>query len=239
VLDNFNNPTYADGFAGSVYGVNPPMANPVRKPGEWQVYDIVFRRPLFVDGKEVDPGYLTVFVNGVLVQDHTPLEGGGGHKRRSQAHPFPEKGPLKLQDHGNPVRYRNIWYRPLPKRALEGGDTSVMSPEATTAKRKEIARGIREAAAKLEGNNKMLHLLESLTYDSDAAVMKDALAMADAYAKTVKDQSAAQLHSMKNDIIKLDAALQYLTKFKLIPEGSKAAQDLRAVIVSQDWEKKK
>jgi hypothetical protein len=239
VLDNFNNPTYADGFAGSVYGVNPPMANPVRKPGEWQVYDIVFRRPLFVDGKEVDPGYLTVFVNGVLVQDHTPLEGGGGHKRRSQAHPFPEKGPLKLQDHGNPVRYRNIWYRPLPKRALEGGDTSVMSPEATTAKRKEIARGIREAAAKLEGNNKMLHLLESLTYDSDAAVMKDSLAMADAYAKTVKDQSAAQLHSMKNDIIKLDAALQYLTKFKLIPEGSKAAQDLRAVIVSQDWEKKK
>jgi hypothetical protein len=113
VLDNFNNPTYADGFAGSVYGVNPPMANPLRKPGEWQVYDIIFRRPLFKDGQEIDPGALTVFINGVLVQDHTPLEGGGGHKARSHPHPFPEQGPLKLQDHGNPVRYRNIWIRKL------------------------------------------------------------------------------------------------------------------------------
>src|SRR4051812_32411256 len=165
VLDNYNNPTYADGFAGSVYGVSPPMANSLHKPGEWQVYDIVFRRPVFKDNQELDPGYLTVFINGVLVQDHTPIEGGGGHKARSHPHPFPEQGPLKLQDHGNPVRYRNIWYRPLPKRAIEGGDASVMSPEATTAKRKQIAQGIREAAGRLEGKDKMLHLLESLCYD--------------------------------------------------------------------------
>jgi hypothetical protein len=83
VLDNFNNPTYADGFAGSVYGINPPMANPLVAPGQWQIYDIIFRRPVFKDGKEIESGYLTVFLNGVLVQDHTALEGGGGHMGRA------------------------------------------------------------------------------------------------------------------------------------------------------------
>ena len=76
VLDNDNNPTYPDGFASSIYGINPPLVNPLNAPGEWQSYDIVFRRPIFKDGKELDPGYITVFVNGVLTQDHTPLEGG-------------------------------------------------------------------------------------------------------------------------------------------------------------------
>src|SRR5258706_8893658 len=65
VLDNYNNPTYADGFAASIYGVNPPQANALRKPGEFQIYDIVFRRPIYKDGKEVEPGYVTVFDNGV------------------------------------------------------------------------------------------------------------------------------------------------------------------------------
>jgi hypothetical protein len=83
VLDNYNNPSYPDGMASSIYGINPPLANPLNAPGEWQSYDIVFRRPIFKDGKEIDPGYITVFVNGVLTQDHTPLEGGGGHMKRS------------------------------------------------------------------------------------------------------------------------------------------------------------
>ena len=109
VLDSYNNPTYADGSAGSVYGVNPPLAHPVHPPGEFQSVDIVFRRPVYQGSKLVDPGYVTVFVNGVLVQDHTQLEGPTGHLKRTVSKPFPEKGPLKLQDHGNPVRYRNIW----------------------------------------------------------------------------------------------------------------------------------
>jgi hypothetical protein len=139
VLDNYNNPTYADGFAGSVYGINPPLANALRPPGEFQVYDIVFRRPVHKDGKLVDAGRLTVFCNGVLLQDSTPLEGPGGHMKRSVPIAFPEKGPLKLQDHGNPVRFRNIWYRPLPPRSIEGGTDGVLTAEATTAKRKAIA----------------------------------------------------------------------------------------------------
>ena len=89
VLDNYDNPTYADGFAGAVYGVNPPFANALRPPGEWQVYDIVFRRPVYKNGQELDPGCVTVFENGVLVQDHTRLEGPTGHMARSKPGPFP------------------------------------------------------------------------------------------------------------------------------------------------------
>src|SRR6516162_6210535 len=84
VLDNYNNPTYADGFAGSVYGVNPPLANALRPPGEFQTYDIVFRRPIYKDGQAIDPGSVTVFCNGVLMQDHTTLEGPTGHMARAK-----------------------------------------------------------------------------------------------------------------------------------------------------------
>ena len=147
ILDNCNNPTYSDGFAGSVYGVMPPAANSLNPPGEWQTYDILFRRPVVIDGKVLDEGSMTVLVNGVAVQDSTPLEGGGGHKGRSKPKAFPEKGPLKIQDHGNPVRFRNIWYRPLRPRQITGGTDGKLSPEATTAKRISIAAEIRADAA--------------------------------------------------------------------------------------------
>lgn len=239
VLDNFENPTYADGFAGSVYGVNPPMANPLHKPGEWQVYDIVFRRPVFKGGQLVDPGYLTVFVNGVLVQDHTPLEGGGGHKARSKPRPFPEKGPLKLQDHGNPVRYRNIWYRPLPPRAIEGGDTSVMSEEATTAKRAEIARGIREDAAKRSGQEKMLRLLESLCYQQDASTQNECTRLLTEFVDSVKSLSGDSLNAKKGEIMQVHSALQYMKKFSLLPDDYAATGEIAAIVKKEEWEKKK
>ncbi len=239
VLDSYNNPTYPDGSASSIYGINPPMVNVIRPPGKWQTYDIVFRRPLFKDGKEVDPGYITVFVNGVLTQDHTALEGKGGHKSRSVAQPFPETGPLKLQDHGNPVRFRNIWLRPLPKRAIDGGDTSNMSEEATTAKRAEIAKGIREDAAKLEGTAKMLRLFESIVYQDDAAARKEATAALDAFAGEVKALDAAKLNDKKGDILKVTAALQYLTKFKFIEPENASKTALEQLVNTNGWQKKK
>lgn len=239
VLDSYNNPTYPDGSAGSVYGVNPPMANPLRKPGEWQSYDIVFRRPLFKDGKEIDPGYLTVFINGVLVQDHTPIEGGGGHKARSQSKPFPDQGPLKLQDHGNPVRFRNIWYRPLPKRALDGGDTSHMSEAQTTAKRAQIAKTIRDDAAGKQGNDKMLRLLESLCYESNTEAQTEGTKMATKFAAEMKAVPAAQIESKKGEIMHVNSALQYLVKFKLVPAPFAAADDLNTIVKANEWDKKK
>lgn len=236
VLDNYNNPSYPDGMASSIYGINPPMANPLRAPGEWQSYDIVFRRPIFKDGVELDPGYITVFVNGVLTQDHTPLEGGGGHMRRSKPRAFPDQGPLKIQDHGNPVRFRNIWYRPLPERAVEGGEASRMTEAATAAKRAEIAKGIREAAAKLEGNDKMLHLFESLCYESNDEAKGAALASLAGFVGSVKAVEAGKLESKKGEVLQVTKALRYLTKYQFLPEDLAEKKDLEAVIKSNDWE---
>lgn len=120
VLDSFENITYADGQAGAIYGQFPPLVNASRKPGEWQSYDIVYRKPIFEsDGKLQSPARLTVLHNGVLIQDHVrPL----GPTSWLQHHPYvpgAERRPLSFQDHGNPVRYRNIWLRELPTETIQ------------------------------------------------------------------------------------------------------------------------
>lgn len=239
VLDSYKNPTYADGSAGSVYGVNPPMVNPLRPPGEWQSYDIVFRRPIYKDGKEVEAGTVTVFVNGVLAQDHTPLEGGGGHKGRSKPRAFPEKGPLKLQDHGNPVKFRNIWYRPLPPRAAEGGTNGFLTEEVATAKRKEIAEGIRSDAAKLEGNAKLLRLMESLCYEKEANALKESEQLLAAYAESLKQVPADKIESKKGEVLQFHSALDYLAKFKIIDGTLEAKVELAKLVKDHEWDKKK
>ena len=114
VLDTYNNKTYADGGAGSLYGQYPPMANVTCKPGEWNTYDIFFRAPRFdAGGKLLKPAYVTVVHNGVLVQDHVELTGPTAHKERPAYKAHPAKLPIGLQDHNNPVRFRNIWVREL------------------------------------------------------------------------------------------------------------------------------
>ena len=116
VLDSFENPTYVDGSAGSIYGQYPPLVNASRKPGEWQSYDIIFRRPRFNESGTVDqPARVTVLHNGVLVQDASEAFGPTNWivPKTYASMAGKTKGPLALQDHGNPVRYRNIWVRPL------------------------------------------------------------------------------------------------------------------------------
>ncbi len=112
--DNYKtNKTYADGQAAAIYGQNPPLVNACRKPGVWQSYDIAFLRPLFDnDGKCIRKARITVFHNGVLVHNNLEIEGTTSHKKKAKYSPH-DKGPLKLQDHGNPVRFRNIWIREL------------------------------------------------------------------------------------------------------------------------------
>ena len=114
VLDSYQNPTYADGQAAAIYGQYPPLVNAMRPPGEWQVYDIIFRRPHFDDdGDVVTPATLTVYHNGVLVQDHVELTGPTGHYERPPYEAHAAQLPLRLQDHSNPVRFRNVWVREL------------------------------------------------------------------------------------------------------------------------------
>ena len=117
VLDSFENQTYPDGQAGALYGRSKPLVNACRKPGEWQSYDIVFHRPVFDDkGAVVRRATFTVLHNGVMVQDHTVLSGGTGWMGPHAASEYKahaDKLPFALQDHGNPVRYRNVWIREL------------------------------------------------------------------------------------------------------------------------------
>lgn len=111
VLDNYNNKTYPNGQCGAFYGHNPPLVNVCRKPGEWQAYDIIFRAPRRLADGKVEAGSFTVLQNGVLIQDHIPV--GEQSTTAAPISAFAEKGPLYLQDHGNPVHFRNIWIRKL------------------------------------------------------------------------------------------------------------------------------
>jgi Domain of Unknown Function (DUF1080) len=114
VLDSYDNPTYADGQAAAMYGEFPPLVNVSRPPGQWQTYDIVFHGPRFgPDSAVIRPARVTVFHNGVLVQDNVALSGPTANKRRPPYHVTPDAMPLRLQDHGYPVRFRNIWIREL------------------------------------------------------------------------------------------------------------------------------
>jgi hypothetical protein len=113
VLDCFDNRTYADGSAGSLYGQQPPLVNACRKPGEWQSYDIVFRAPRFEGEKLASPARVTLLHNGVVVQDAQEFIGATKHREVATYKAHAPAAPLRLQDHGNPVRYRNIWVRRL------------------------------------------------------------------------------------------------------------------------------
>jgi hypothetical protein len=113
VLDGFENPTYADGQTGAIYGQWPPLANPTRKPGEWQSYDIVFEAPRMDGAKVITPAFVTVFLNGVLLHNRKEIMGPTVHGTLAKYAAQPAEDSLVLQDHQEPVRYRNIWIRRL------------------------------------------------------------------------------------------------------------------------------
>jgi hypothetical protein len=113
VLDSYENVTYPDGQCGALYGRAKPLVNASRKPGEWQTFDITFHRPLFNEKGEVTrPAKFHVLHNGELIHDKVELSGGtgwAGPHAASEYKKHADKGPLQMQDHGNPVRFRNIW----------------------------------------------------------------------------------------------------------------------------------
>ncbi len=113
VLDCYDNPTYADGSTAGIYGQFPPMVNACRKPGKWQIYDIVWVGPKFKNGKLASPARLTLLHNGILVHHNRELTGPTTHRAVLEYKTHALEGPLVLQDHGDLVRFRNIWYRPL------------------------------------------------------------------------------------------------------------------------------
>lgn len=128
VLDSYNSKTYSDGSAGSIYGQYPPLVNASLPPGEWQTYDIIYTAPRFDSSdKLTSPARVTVFHNGVLIQNNVELTGPTSWINRAPYSAHPVKQPIALQDHGNPVRYRNIWVRELGN----PGRPEFTLPEAT------------------------------------------------------------------------------------------------------------
>ena len=114
VLDSYENETYYNGQAGSIYKQHIPLVNACRPPGKWQSYDIIFKAPVFdEDGQLVSPAYSTVIHNGVLIQNHVAHEGPMQFIGKTSYKAHPGKLPLMLQNHKNPVSFRNIWVRPL------------------------------------------------------------------------------------------------------------------------------
>lgn len=122
VLDSHDNETYYDGQCGSIYKQTPPIVNACKKPGEWQTYDIIFDAPEFdAEGKVKKPAYMTVLHNGVLIQNHFELTGMTAYEHAPKYVPHEAKLPIHIQNHGNPVKYRNIWIRenvtaPVPEK---------------------------------------------------------------------------------------------------------------------------
>jgi hypothetical protein len=113
VLDNYENRTYSNGQAGSIYKQKMPLVNACKKPGEWQAYDVIYTSPRFnKDGMMITSPYITVLQNGILVQNHTEIRGTTPYIGLPVVAPH-GKGPIKLQDHGNPTSYRNIWIREM------------------------------------------------------------------------------------------------------------------------------
>ena len=119
IVGNNGNQTYPDGSAGSMYGQYPPLVNPCRPNGEWNVYDMIFTAPRFhEDGSLKSPGSVTVIFNGVVVQNHSTFMGLTAHMARAKYRPHASAGRIRLQDHGDPINFANIWIRPLPERTL-------------------------------------------------------------------------------------------------------------------------
>jgi hypothetical protein len=114
VGESHTNETYPDGQTGAIYGQTPPLVNPSTPQGEWQSFDIVFEKPSFEGGKVVEPAVVTVLHNGVVIHHRRAILGPTSHKQLAK-YPaeLPDKAPIQLQDHGDPIQYRNIWVREL------------------------------------------------------------------------------------------------------------------------------
>lgn len=136
ILDSYGNVTYPHGQAGGIYKQHAPLVNACRKPGEWQSYDIIFHAPRFdEEGKLAKAATMTVLHNGVLIQDNVELLGTTDHAATPKYTAHPLKQPIRLQDHGNPVRFRNIWIRPLEQKQFVERQTRPQAVQATPARR--------------------------------------------------------------------------------------------------------
>jgi hypothetical protein len=242
VLDCFDNDTYPDGQCSSVYAENPPLVNACRKPSEWQTYDIIFHQPIWEGDKIKYPGTVTVLHNGVLTQDNWEFEGMSTHCQRKPLKPYASKLPIRLQDHGNPMRFRNIWIREIPSRyanTTHGGpgvkETDVMALRKATAV-------TLEKSVKWDNPNKvetLRQMMEIVSYDKTEARMEPFVKLAHAYLEELAKLDAEALKNKKGDIITLRNDTNVLIRNGVFADTCKLRAGLQKIIAEQGFEKKK
>lgn len=242
ILDSFENDAYPDGQAGSVYAENPPMVNVSRKPGEWQSFDIIFHQPLWEGDTLKFPGSITVLQNGVVVQDHWELEGLTTHCKRRPLAPYASKLPLQLQDHGNPVRFRNIWIREIPSRyenKTHGGPG--VDEAAVMALRKETAAAL-FAKANLGDADKasaLSRIIEVISYDKTEEYLAFYRKLRDEYLQALNTMERGEIKGLKAEIIRLRNECNVMIRNKVFPESCALRAGLSKLIERHELEKKK
>ena len=245
VLDSYEtnpadmkNPNYADGQAGAVYGQNPPLVNPTRKPGEWQTYDIVFHQPVFDGDKCIHPGSLTVFLNGVLVQDHWEIEGPTWHMRRTrQDKPRSTKGSIQFQDHGNPVHFRNVWVRELPSRYANTTHGTFLAKEGdvATLRGQTAAKLFAKIDATKSDASTLQALLEVISYSKDDKYMSALKDACGKYKARIEAMDDPALEKAKNEIRDLRYALGTLRRNNVIGGDCQLCKTLDAIWKRKSW----
>ena len=233
---DMKNPNYADGQAGAVYAENPPMVNPARKPGEWQVYDIVFHQPKWEGDKMVEPGSLTVFFNGVLVQDHWEMEGLTTHCVRRPLAPHATKGKLFLQDHGCVVHFRNIWIREIPPRWANTTHSSKY------AKTDDVMALRRDTAAKLLAKidqkkceaDQVCQALEVISYSKDEPVLGACKKIFDGYVAKLNAMDDKALDANKGQILMVKRAIDVLKRNKVV-DSCPLCETVSKVMKKKGW----
>ena len=232
------NPNYADGQCGAIYAETPPLVNANRKPGEWQSYDIVFHRPVWKAGVLVHPGTVTLFHNGVLVQDHWELEGLTTHCKRRPYAEYAEKAPLFFQDHGCPISIRNVWYRPLASRwantthsCMSGVEADVMALRRETAAKLYAAIPDKESVSCANA----AALAEVVAYakegEYDAQWRKIATALAEELGKKGDDE----LKKMQTEITMARRASDVLFRNKIVTDKCVLRQRLLEICNKFQW----
>ena len=248
VLDSYEtnpadmkNPNSADGQAGAVYGQNPPLVNPTRKPGEWQVYDIVFHQPVFEGNTCVHPGSLTVFLNGVLVQDHWEVEGPTWHMRRThQEKPRTTQGSIQFQDHGNPVHFRNVWARHLPSRyANTTHGTYLAKEQDVAAQRKATAEKLFAKIDKSKVSaDSVNQILEVITYSTEEPFCGTAKKICGDYLAQLEKMDPAALDNNKGAILSVKRSYDVLWRNGLLKD-CKLGKFIAKTVDQRGWLKKR
>lgn len=224
---------YADGQAGAIYGQNPALVNASRPAGEWQSFDIVFHPQRWAGDKLIDKGSLTVFYNGVLVQDHWPLENGETTWcRRTKFRKMPSAGPIMLQDHGDPISFRNVWIRriPSPYDNTTCGGPGVKEGDVAALRAKLAADALKTAESASDLADRMLYCWISLGYQESASVRAKAEAATAAYTAEIRTWNHETCLKARERLLTMDRFTNMLKRSGFIPATAPVLNEIRSAL---------